>query len=111
MGDQTTPLARTESLLTEALEWLRLVIETFGVIVITVGVVIAAAQAVSTLGRPRDQGAFVRTRLTLARYLALALEFQLAGDLIATAIAPTWTRIGQLAAIAVIRTALNFFLS
>jgi uncharacterized membrane protein len=39
-----------------------------------------------------------------------SLEFQLAADILSTAIAPSWDRIGKLAAIAVIRTALNYFL-
>jgi len=34
----------------------------------------------------------------------------LGADILATAIAPTWDQIGKLAAIAVIRTALNHFL-
>lgn len=50
------------------------------------------------------------TRLRLGRWLSLALEFQLAADILKTAVAPTWDEIGQLAAIAVLRTALNFFL-
>lgn len=45
-----------------------------------------------------------------ARWIVLALEFALAADIARTAIAPTWDDIGQLAAIAVIRTALNYFL-
>jgi uncharacterized membrane protein len=45
-----------------------------------------------------------------AMWLLLGLEFELAADVIRTAIAPTWDAIGQLAAIAVIRTFLNFFL-
>lgn len=49
-------------------------------------------------------------RLRLGRWLALALEFLLAADILRTAVAPTWSEIGQLAAIAAIRTALNFFL-
>ena len=49
-------------------------------------------------------------RLKLARWLALAIEFELAADIIRTMVAPTWNDIGQLAAIIVIRTALNFFL-
>lgn len=49
-------------------------------------------------------------RLTLGRWLTLALEFELAADILRTAIAPTWNEIGQLAAIIVLRTALNFFL-
>jgi uncharacterized membrane protein len=54
---------------------------------------------------------FTSTRFTLARYLALALEFQLASDILETAISPEWQKIGELAAIAAIRTALNYFLT
>ena len=49
-------------------------------------------------------------RLRLGRWLALALEFELGADILRTAVAPTWSEIGQLAAIAAVRTALNFFL-
>ncbi|WP_421694432.1 DUF1622 domain-containing protein [Aestuariivirga sp.] len=49
-------------------------------------------------------------RLRLGRWLALSLEFLLAADILRTAVAPSWSEIGQLAAIATIRTALNFFL-
>jgi uncharacterized membrane protein len=42
--------------------------------------------------------------------LTIALELLLAADILATAIAPTWDDIGKLAAIAVLRTALNYFL-
>ncbi len=49
-------------------------------------------------------------RLRLGRWLALALEMLLGADILRTAVAPTWSEIGQLAAIAAIRTALNFFL-
>ena len=49
-------------------------------------------------------------RLRLGRWLALALEFLLAADILRPAVAPSWSEIGQLAAIATIRTALNFFL-
>ena len=45
-----------------------------------------------------------------ARWLMLALEFALAADLVDAAIAPSWDQIGQLAAIAAIRTGLGFFL-
>ena len=49
-------------------------------------------------------------RLRLGRWLAVALEIELAADIQRTAVAPTWTEIGQLAAIVVLRTVLNFFL-
>jgi uncharacterized membrane protein len=43
-------------------------------------------------------------------WLLLGLEFELAADIIRTAISPSWTEIGQLASIAAIRTFLNYFL-
>jgi uncharacterized membrane protein len=43
-------------------------------------------------------------------WLLLGLEFALAADIIASVVLPTWEAIGQLAAIALIRTFLNFFL-
>jgi len=43
-------------------------------------------------------------------WLLLALEFELAADIIRSVIAPSWEEIGELAAIAVIRTFLNYFL-
>jgi uncharacterized membrane protein len=45
-----------------------------------------------------------------ATWLLLALEFELAADVIRSAISPTWSDIGQLASIAAIRTFLNYFL-
>ena len=64
------------------------------------------------VGRAGDasQDAKEVVRLKLGRWLALALEFELAADILRTAVAPTWSEIGQLAAIAALRTALNFFL-
>jgi len=51
-----------------------------------------------------------RIRLDFAGWLALALEFELGADILRTAVAPTWMDIGQLAAIAALRTGLNYFL-
>lgn len=49
-------------------------------------------------------------RLTLGRWLAVALEFELAADILNTAVTPTWNDIAKLAAIATLRTTLNYFL-
>jgi uncharacterized membrane protein len=49
-------------------------------------------------------------RLRLGRWLTLAIEFELGADILRTAVAPTWNDIGQLAAIVVLRTVLNYFL-
>jgi uncharacterized membrane protein len=61
--------------------------------------------------RTDDQGETKeQVRLRLGRWLALALEFELAADILRTAVAPTWNEIGQLASIIVLRTVLNYFL-
>ena len=90
-------------------EWLRLLVEALGAVVIAVGVAVAIVGLIRHAMRRRGK-AFTPVRLTFARYLTLALELQLAADILSTAVAPTWDRIGKLAAIAIIRTALNYFL-
>jgi uncharacterized membrane protein len=90
--------------------WLKLFIETTGAIIILVGVVLAFIEFIKVLSSAKSEG-YTKVRLLLARYLALALEFQLGADILSTAISPSWDQIGKLGAIAVIRTALNFFLS
>ena len=54
---------------------------------------------------------FNEIRLTFGMWLALALEFQLAADILSTTISPSFEALGRLALIAMIRTFLNYFLS
>ena len=48
--------------------------------------------------------------LRYARWLVAGLTFQLAADIIETSITTSWEAVGRIAAIAVIRTFLNYFL-
>lgn len=50
-------------------------------------------------------------RVNFGSSVAVSLELLLAADVLATAVAPGWDAIGKLAAIAVLRTALNYFLA
>ncbi|MBB4078508.1 putative membrane protein [Lewinella aquimaris] len=101
--------AVTEGYIYHFAEWVKLVVELCGVLVIAWGVLISLWLYAGRIFTHRDQD-FVALRLALARYLIVALEFQLAADIISTAIAPGWDQIGKLAAIATIRTVLNYFL-
>lgn len=105
-----THFDQTEALLAAGVRWLRLIVESMGALVIGLGVILAITAFVTAVAR-RQTESYNGVRLTLARYLAVALEFQLAADILSTAIAPSWDQIGKLGAIAVIRTALNFFLT
>jgi uncharacterized membrane protein len=102
-----------ESLLREVVDLFVRLVEGAGALIIFVGAAWAFVQFVRAgLRRGRDADrAFVEIRLSLGRFLTLGLEFQLAGDVLRTAIAPSFAEIGQLAAIAAIRTALNYFLA
>jgi uncharacterized membrane protein len=86
------------------------VVEAAGALIIFVGAVIAFVRFVRAAIRPRGMDPFAKLRLNLGRYLVLGLEFQLAADILRTAVAPNFSELAQLAAIAAIRTALNFFL-
>jgi uncharacterized membrane protein len=87
-------------------------VEGAAALVIFAGAVTGFIQFVSASVRLRSSpDGFSAVRLGLGRFLALGLEFQLASDLLRTAVAPSFEQIGKLAAVAAIRTALNFFLA
>ena len=97
--------------------WLATGTEAIAGVLIAIAVIEAAIRATAVVLRhskttdpSRSHEAKEEVRLRLGRWLALALEFELGADILRTAIAPTWSEIGQLAAIAAVRTALNYFL-
>jgi uncharacterized membrane protein len=54
--------------------------------------------------------ALQESRLEIGHSFSLGLAFLIGASILKTILAPTWTDIGQLAAIIAIRTALNYFL-
>ena len=99
-----------ESALRTLVDTMVRLIEACGAVVIMIGALVAIVKFVAALGR-RDVNQFSSVRLSLARFLVLGLEFQLAADVLRTAISPSFAEIGKLAAIAAIRTLLNYFLN
>lgn len=97
--------------ITGAADWLYIALETVGAIAIGAGAMNALRMLAIASWQRRVETVFASARITLTQWLVLALEFQLAADVLETAIAPEWSKIGQLAAIATIRTALNYFLT
>lgn len=108
--NETGAFAIAEQTIVSAAQWLRLGVEAVGALVIGVGVLLAIYQFFAHF-RDEQPSNFNRVRLTLGKYLALALEFQVGADILSTAIAPSWEQIGKLAAVAAIRTLLNYFLT
>jgi uncharacterized membrane protein len=85
--------------------------ELTAVVVIIVGAIQAIASVVAPFIRGKTFVAPLVVFRGFAGWLVLALEFLLAADILRTAISPTWNDIGKLAAIAAIRTFLNYSLS
>lgn len=90
-------------------QWIRFVAESLSITIITIGIV-ATVYVILTSYRTSSRKAYNEVRFTFSRYLVMALEFELAADIIGTAISPTWDQLGKLAVIATIRTFLNYFL-
>jgi uncharacterized membrane protein len=87
-----------------------LTLEAVAVLLILMGALLVLFQLSSFI---RGHGPIGTRKLiwrNFGMWLLLALEFELGADIVRTAISPTWEDLGQLAAIAVIRTFLNYFL-
>jgi len=101
MEDLFLSFARTASLLIEAA----------AVIVVVFGAAEAFIGLVASVPKPTSpHGARKAVWRRFGTWLLLGLEFALGADIIASVVSPTWEDIGQLGAIAVIRTFLNYFL-
>ena len=87
------------------------VIHGMALLIVTFGSAQAFVRSIRAMVSPSATGRhFYAAYVQYARWLVGGLTFQLAADIIETAFAPSWEELGQLAAISVIRTFVNFFL-
>lgn len=110
-------MSQLEHVLSDIIGLLKVILEAIAALTILLGL-IRTGQYVLKMKRRRQQRptsssalSFIQIRLTFGMWLALALEFQLGADILATTVTPNFQSLGQLAAIALIRTFLNFFLN
>ena len=90
---------------------LRSVLEAFSLATVLLGLLITLRQAgQGWRARRRGSSGFQGVRLTFGSWLAMALEFQLGADIVATSTSHTGAHLVQLGVVAVIRTLLNVFL-
>ena len=101
-----------EELVRTAVETIALAVEGGAALLIAVGALEATYRLARRIVSPSSDQVMRKKQIWVrfAVWLLIALEFELAADVLRSAIAPTWDDIGQLAAIAVIRTFLNYFL-
>ncbi|MDF3077397.1 MAG: hypothetical protein K0S09_1286 [Sphingobacteriaceae bacterium] len=91
-------------------KYLSSTVEIIAAVVIAIALLKFLYKYLRHLLNPNDGISNQTIRITFGSALTVALELLLAADILATAIAPTWDDIGKLASIAVLRTALNYFL-
>ena len=90
-----------------------MIIHAMALVIISIGTIQAFLLSLRTIFTPSPiRNHFHSVYLQYARWLVGGLTFQLAADIIESSLATQWEwdEIGRLAAIAVIRTFLNFFL-
>src|SRR5688572_4337428 len=88
-----------------------LALETIAVLVVAYGALHAVvAILVGFVRGPRPHGWGRAIWANFGAWLLGGLQFALAADIVRSTIAPTWEQIGELAAIAAIRTFLSYFL-
>ena len=85
-------------------------IDIIALVVIVFGTLQAALGVARAMFSPLSGSVRREIWLQYARWLVAGLTFQLAADIIETAITTDWEAIGRVAAVAVIRTFLNYFL-
>jgi len=98
-----------EEIVLEVIRYLVPTVEACGALVIVLGVI----RTMVDLLHDRfsfEPGCVTTARLQLGQSLAMGLEFQIAADILKTAIAPTWNDILLLAALIGLRTVLNYLL-
>jgi uncharacterized membrane protein len=100
-----------EELFIQAARAAVLLIEAAAVLVVTFGSLEALFKVLPVMAKPSaSHGMRKAIWRRFGVWLLLGLEFALAADIITSVISPTWQDIGELGAIAVIRTFLNYFL-
>ncbi len=99
-------------------EWLNyvgeiavVIINAMALLIIVIGTIEAFVRSLIILFRPAPAGRQFHTAyLRSGRWLVAGLTFQIAADIIETAVAPTWLELGRLGALAVLRTFTSYFL-
>src|SRR5215467_4066972 len=102
-----------EELFKETATRIALAVELAAALMIGYGALEAVVTLLIPRGRKEGDRLFHKRREIFLRFgvwLLLGLEFELAADIVRSAISPSWSDIGQLGAIAAIRTFLNYFL-
>ena len=98
-----------EELIKEAVEFVVPLVEACGALIIVLEVFRTAVRSVIDFFKPVP-GRRRALRIRLGQSMVMGLEFQVAADILKTALSPAWNDILLLAALIGLRTAMNYLL-
>ena len=104
-------LENLEHILKNVVVFVQFILESLSLLCVLIGLVQTLKFILKIQRRRRDRFPFIEIRLKFGLWLSMALELQLGADILETTIAPNLQFLARLAAIAFIRTFLNYFLS
>jgi uncharacterized membrane protein len=107
----STGLEHLETALFLLVRLTKLCLEIIAVFCVIYGLIKTIITAVQFRRRHQGEVPLIQLRICFGLWLALALEFQLGSDILATTIAPTLDSLLKLGIISIIRTFLNYFLN
>ena len=85
-------------------------LEIMAALLIAVALMRLLVNSIRSVLQPVSALSAMKMRMLFGSSVAVSLELLLGADVLATAVAPSWDDIGKLAAIAILRTGLNYFL-
>jgi uncharacterized membrane protein len=99
-----------DELLTESARAITIVIEAMAVLIVAWASAEAFVRVVSLMFQKPSEAAGRAIYVRYLRWLVAGLTFQLAADIVHTAVDASWQQLAQVAAVAAIRAFTNFFL-
>jgi uncharacterized membrane protein len=92
-------------------ELIEVILNAISLLCIVAGIIFSLVRGIrERRASPTDHPLHTYFRMIFGGWLVVALEFQLAADIVGTIVSPTTAHLIELGAIAVIRTFLNYFL-
>ena len=104
-------LENLEHILKNVVVFVQFILESLSVLCVLIGLVQTLKFILKIQRRRHERFPFIEIRLKFGLWLSMALELQLGADILETTIAPNLQFLARLAAIAFIRTFLNYFLN
>ena len=104
-------LESLEHILKNVVVSVQFILESLSLLCVLIGLLQTLKFIIKVKRRRYERFPFIEIRLKFGLWLSLALELQLGADILETTIAPNLQFLARLAAIAFIRTFLNYFLS